>query len=282
MKQGFYTDMVQSRILNEIFDVDEKELKSKLELIKHRLEDLISFKEFSTVAIQELEEIVSEVNKVLSKANSTGVADYQAIVAKSQKLYSAGKLLLEFSEKYQEIYDQELLEQIRFAAQQIEGFGKYYEIHSLVKSKSAAEASNEELLKLTILLTEFAEKHWETNPEDVAKLGVHAQQLVKLREDSGQLTMCEWLSQPQFNRVLELNNLWLRDGIKFSEGSYVAYMRSQEHFIESALSALEKIKNKQIEKEIEDTITLMEAWLDKYDEEEMYETSLLLEERFGL
>lgn len=273
--------MVQSKILNDIFDIDEKEHKAKLELIKHRLESLISFKEFSTVAIQELEKINFEVNEVLSRANSTGIADYQATAAKSQNLYAAGKLLLEFSRKYQEVYEQELLEQVKFAAHQIEGFGKYYEIHSLVSSKPAAEASNEELLKLTTLLTEFVEKHWKTNPEEVAKLGMYAQQLVKLREDNRQLTMDEWLSQPKFNRVLELNNIWLRDGLKFSEKSYVAYMRSQEQFIESALSALEKIKNKEIEKNVEDTITLMESWHHKYNEEEMYETSLLLEERFG-
>lgn len=77
---------------------------------------------------------------------------------------------------------------------------------------------------------------------------MYAQQLVKLREDNGQLTMNEWLSQPKFNRVVELNYIWLKEGLKFSEESYVAYMRSQEQFIESALSALEKIKNKQREK----------------------------------
>lgn len=273
--------MVQSKILNNIFNVDEKELKAKIELIKHRLESLISSKEFSAVAIEELEKTNFEVNKILSRANSTGVADYQATAAKSQNLYAAGKLLLNFSRKYQEVYEQELLEQIRFAAQQLEGFGKYYEIHSLVKSKPAAEASNEELLKLTILLIDFTENHWETNSEDVAELGMYAQQLVKLREDNGQLTMKEWLSQPKFNRVVELNYIWLKEGLKFSEESYVAYMRSQEQFIESALSALEKIKNKKIEENVEDTITLMDSWHHKYKEEEMYETSLLLEERFG-
>lgn len=235
--------MNQLKSLNSIFNVDLDGTTAQLEKIKQRLDSLIFSEDTGARAIQKLEQINSEVNQILSRANSTGIADFRAMEIKSEELNKAVNLLSQFHRQYREFYDEDLLEQIRLTFTEIEGFSLYYKMQSLVKQK----VSSEELLKLFDLLTEFVENHWETNSAEVNRIAIHAYKLAELKQKNGEPSIEEWLTKRPFERVIELNYLSITKNFRVTEEMYIALVQAQEKFIESALLAQKKIEAKILE-----------------------------------
>ncbi len=160
------------------------EAKNTIEQNRIQLEALINSEDSSSVAVEYLKKRVSLINKILSQFHADTRVDADSFFDKSQSLKQIGDILIDATNQYQESFNKSLFQQVKYLGLWFQGIGKEYEIHALVKKTS--EPSEQNVIQLIQLVTDFVGSYWETHPEKVLEREGVALQIAEA-EKSGML-----------------------------------------------------------------------------------------------
>lgn len=194
--------------LDSKFDITAT--KNKIEQTRRQLEAFANSKDSSSDVMQEFKKQVAQINQILFEFHAEDSTDCDMLMQKSKNLKRIGSLLLKAASQYQESLSEVLFQQIKHWGLWFQGTGKEYEIHALVKR--TLEPSEQQIIQFIELITDFVENYWETHPEQILEREKIALQLIEAEKSN--------------------------TSNKFREVS--------QKFIDTALSAAEKVKLKKI------------------------------------
>lgn len=147
------------------FKLDIDKTQDEIEQTRMNLDRLINSEDFSSAAIDEFEKQVEQINEILFKLNTNNRTDPNTWLEKSTSLKQVGNTLIQVANKYQESLSKNLLQQIEYIALWFYGTAKQYKIHAF--TKQTLEPSEEDVIQLLKLVTDFVTHHWETHSEEI-------------------------------------------------------------------------------------------------------------------
>lgn len=159
-------------ILNFDSKLDLDKIDKEIEHNRIKLERLISSEDANSTAINELEKQVEQINEILFKLNHDKSTDPNSLLEKSKSFKQIERILIETANKYQESLSKTLLQQIKYIGLWFRGTAKQYEIHAF--TKQTLEPTEEDVIQLIKLVTDFVADHWSTHPEEILEREVTA------------------------------------------------------------------------------------------------------------
>jgi len=192
--------------------------------------------------LQEFNLAKAEIDVVLSRLKAAKGSYSRVMKSKSDGFYEIANLLEGISERHQESYSKEILEDIRYRARLYKGLGLEREICHIGKTNGEKAANlsltPEDIIRFYNLLTAFLEEFSEFYSEEAIRLGKRADLLA---DPKMELPVDLWQAQPDSVRQTFLKQLSLSRGMHVTEEQYLNYGRARAKFIEVAKTERAKV-----------------------------------------
>ena len=145
--------------------LDLEKTRNEIEQTRIKLDTIVNLENSRSSIMEDFKQQVERINQILAKIHSSQEASPDRLLQKSSGLEHIGNLLIDAANKYQESFSQNFLQQVKYCGKWFLGTAKEYAMHAFTEQVS--EPSEQDVIQLVKLNTDFVENYWLTHPDKI-------------------------------------------------------------------------------------------------------------------